>query len=49
MNFIVVNDLVFLSEMMGKGLVIMLIVNKVYVFVDGLLNLVVEIGYVYGI
>ena len=44
MNLTAVNDPVFSSEMMGKGLAIMPTANKVYAPADGLLNLVAETG-----
>ncbi|BDQ62172.1 hypothetical protein EfsSVR2332_22500 [Enterococcus faecalis] len=49
MNLTAVNDPVFSSEMMGKGLAIMPTANKVYAPADGLLNLVAETGHAYGI
>ncbi|HCT5590879.1 TPA: PTS beta-glucoside transporter subunit IIBCA [Enterococcus faecalis] len=49
MNLTAVNDPVFSSEMMGKGLAIMPTANKVYAPADGLLNLVADTGHAYGI
>lgn len=44
-----VKDLVFFIEMMGRGIVVKLDDGVVYVLVDGILIVVYEFKYVYGL